>query len=237
MPDISVQISGGVHDTARDILLLQQWEYVSEPTSPVHIRIFTLVTLLNEPCEHNHGTRRHGGDPRSPENRAGPDQRSLPTSSGQIFENLRTRGRHWLSGPVLFKHGLTSNLAVYLSKSSTGRERAVLLPKNSKCTLTVSNDAFGGLWYRVGPPSASKMARQRSGTPWTRIRHELGALLLRFRVLTLGHALEVVLADLPPRSSSCVSTWMRPGPNGRPGTQKGPKLLLLSPWRTELGLN
>ena len=29
---------------------------------------------------------------------------------------------------------------------------------------------------------------------------------------------------------------MWPGFNGRPGIQKGPKLLRLSPWRTELGL-
>ena len=75
------------------------------------------------------------------------------------------RGSLLVSRPVLFKQGVTPNLTADFSKSKMDRKSAVMLPKNSKCTLTVSNNAFVGLSYLVGPPSTSKLPWRRPGTP------------------------------------------------------------------------
>ena len=61
------------------------------------------------------------------------------------MEKYATRVSLLVSRPVLFKQGVTPDLAADFPKSKMDRKSAVMLPENSKCTLTVSNNAFGDL--------------------------------------------------------------------------------------------
>ena len=143
---------------------------------------------------------------------------------------------YFLSTPVLIKHGATPKCHAFDESHEMALISRAKCPQNYLSPKTRLKFAISGLYHLRGPPSASKIAADRPGTPHIALQGLKRLYLLAFGSWEASICLRPRYRTHQVHPSSWAITWMWSGSNGRPGIQKGPKLLRLSPWRTELGL-
>ena len=137
---------------------------------------------------------------------------------------------------MLIKHGVTPKCQVFDKGHEMALTSRAKCPQNYLSPKTRLKFAISGLYHLGGPPSTSKIAADRPGTPRIALQGLKRLYLHAFGSLEASICLRPRYRTHQVHPSSWVGTWMWPGFSGRRGIQKGPKLLRLSPWRHVIGL-